>query len=44
MIGSYVGTTKQGDSDCKVIPCFGTKFKISVNFTAIESDRLWDIP
>ena len=31
-------TTKQGDSDCEVMICFGAKFNISVDLTVIESD------
>ena len=30
-------TIKQGDSDSEVIICFGTKFKLSVDLTDIES-------
>ena len=36
-------TIKLGDSDCGVIMCFGTKFKVSVDLTVIESE-FWDIP
>ena len=33
-----VYTIKQGDSDREVIICFGTKFRLSVDLTDIESD------
>ena len=33
----YNATIKQGDSDCEIIICFGTKFKLSVDLTVIES-------
>ena len=33
-----MSTIEQGDSGSKVIICFGTKFKLAVEFTAIEKD------
>ena len=34
-----MSTIEQGDSGIKVIICFGTKFKLEVEFTAIQSDN-----
>ena len=35
-----ISTTKQGDSFCEVIICYGTRFKLSVvDLTVIEHDK-----
>ena len=33
-------TAKQGDSDCEVILCFGTKFWLSVDLTVRELEKV----
>ena len=36
---SYIqATTKQGDSDCEIIICFSTKFKLPTDLTDIGTD------